>query len=269
MKGLTLTDPLLLFPLRREASFFLDEFEPQQRFPGAPCRAWFAGPSWLTVVVLQTGVGKEAMAAAMEWALGKPRVGDLTYLPKVVLCAGFAEALSPSLHVGDLVLATDVIDPEQRSWPATWPGELPPGEWRPPLTRGGVLTVSDMIFDPQLKRDLGERHNALVVDMESAVAARLCHQRGIPFGCLRVVSDELNEPLSPALANLFPKGRFSFWRLAAAVLRSPRLSAELWRLAKQTRLAGRRLATALGELLTLTLPPESEPAAPPVHRSGE
>jgi hypothetical protein len=43
-------------------------------------------------------------------------------------------------------------------------------------------------------------------------------------------------------------------RLALGLFRSPRLAGELWRLARQTSLAGERLAAALGELLTLTLP---------------
>ena len=43
-------------------------------------------------------------------------------------------------------------------------------------------------------------------------------------------------------------------RLAAALVRTPRLAGELWRLAGQTRTAARRLALALGEVLTLTLP---------------
>jgi hypothetical protein len=40
----------------------------------------------------------------------------------------------------------------------------------------------------------------------------------------------------------------------SAGLRSPNLLAEMLRLARQTRLAGRQLGKALGELLTLTLP---------------
>jgi hypothetical protein len=42
--------------------------------------------------------------------------------------------------------------------------------------------------------------------------------------------------------------------LLLALARGPGLAAELWRLARHTRLAAKQLGVALGELLTLTLP---------------
>ena len=41
--------------------------------------------------------------------------------------------------------------------------------------------------------------------------------------------------------------------LLGLLLRSPGAVGELWRLAKQTKMASKRLGKALGELLTLTL----------------
>jgi adenosylhomocysteine nucleosidase len=252
MSDVSLSEPLLVFALRREASHFLQEFEPQQRFAGAPCRAYFAGPSWLTVLVMETGVGPEAAETALHWALGKPLFGNLPYRPKLVLSAGFAGGLVPRLKVGDLVLAKEVADLDGRAWPAPWPAALP-ADWQQPVTRGRVLTTTTLVSDPADKRRLCEEHQALVVDMESAVVARACKERGVPFGCLRVVSDDWEMPLSPALAGLTPAGRVSWWRLLSALIRSPRLASELWRLAKQTKTAARKLGLGLGELLTLTL----------------
>ena len=104
-----------------------------------------------------------------------------------------------------------------------------------------------------MKRSLGERFGAAAVDMESAALARLCHQRGVPFGCLRTISDDLDTPLSPHLGRLLRRGRVSPWRLALALARHPLMAGELWRLAGATRHAARQLSTALGALLTLTL----------------
>jgi adenosylhomocysteine nucleosidase len=253
MNDLRLSEPLLLFALRREAAGFLDEFEPQQTFPGGPCRAYFAGPSWLTVLVLETGVGAKAVEAALEWALAEPVFGNLPYRPRLVLSAGFGGALAPNLRVGDLVLADEIITPEGHEWPAPWPGELPPGPWEPPLTRGRLVTVSEIVSDPARKRELGDQHRALAADMESAVVARLCRNKAIPFGCLRVVSDDQSTPLSPRVASLAPDGRVSWLRLLWLLLRSPGSTGELWRLAKLSKMASKRLGKALGELLTLTL----------------
>ena len=193
------------------------------------------------------------MEKALAWALARPLLGNLPYRPKFVLSAGYSGALTSALRVGDLVLATEVADMDGNCWPATWPGALPIGEWRAPLTRGRVLTTPDLVTDPARKRELGERHQALAVDMESAVAARVCHQSGIPYGCLRAISDDWDTPLSPTLASLTPGGRVSWIRLLAALIRSPKLAAELGRLAGQTKSAARELGRGLGELLTLTL----------------
>ena len=66
---LRLDDPCILFALRRESAPFLRLFPVQQRFARAPCRARFCGPSWLTVLVLETGVGPECSRRALDWLL--------------------------------------------------------------------------------------------------------------------------------------------------------------------------------------------------------
>jgi adenosylhomocysteine nucleosidase len=254
VSDLAFTDACVVFALRREAAPFLRTFRPQQRFPGAPCRARFCGPSWLTVLVLETGLGPGAVEAALTWALGAPPFGNVPYRPKLVLSAGFSGALRQGLHVGDLVLATEVVDTEGNRWPATWPGELPPGQWQPPLKRGRLLTVPALVGDAGEKRALGERSGALAADMETAAVARLCHKHEVPFGCLRAISDDGDTPLSPQLVGLLKRGRVAPLRLAAALARRPALAGELWRLARHTRTAARQLARGLGEVLTLTLP---------------
>src|SRR5438045_1697588 len=105
---LAFDDPCVVFALRREAVPFLREFRPHQRFAGAPCRARFCGPAWLTVLVLETGVGPQAMATALEWLLSKPMLDNVPYRPKLVLSAGFSGALDEKSQVGDIVLATEV-----------------------------------------------------------------------------------------------------------------------------------------------------------------
>jgi nucleoside phosphorylase len=247
-------DPCVLFALGREAQPFRRTFPPQQRFPGAPCWARFCGPAWLTVLVLETGIGLARMRTALDWLLHRPLLGNVPYRPKLILAAGFAGALHPSFRVGDVLLATEVADLAGNHWPATWPAEPLSGEWRPPLHRGRLLTSARMIGDPAEKLTLGRQHDAVAVDMESAIAAELCSRQGVPFGSLRAISDDAHTALSPRLVSLLAGGRASLWRLLLALARSPRLVGELWRLARHTRLAAEQLGQALGELLTLTLP---------------
>jgi adenosylhomocysteine nucleosidase len=254
MSDLVFEDPCVVFALGREAGPFLNEFRPHQRFPGAPCWASFSGPAWLTVLVLETGMGEAAAARAAEWLLDVPRLGDVPCRPKAVLSAGFSGALTDSLQTGDVVLATEVVDADGGRWPATWPEELPAGEWRPPLHRHPVLAVPRLVGTPDEKRALGEQTGAAAVDMESAAWARLCAGRGVPFGCVRVILDDLRTPLSPRLLTLLSDGRVAPLRVLAAVARSPGLVRELWQLAGKSRHAAGQLGKALGELLTITLP---------------
>src|SRR6516165_1003223 len=262
LNDIIFSEPCVVFALRREAMYFRKQFEPEQRVPGAPCWAAFCGPEWLQVVVLETGLGAAAMETAIQWLLKAPLFGNVPLRPKLVLLAGFSGALRPGQRVGDLVLATEVADQDGNVWPATWPGELAAPEWKT-LARGRILTVPALIAEPAMKRSLGERFGAAAVDMESAALARLCHQRGVPFGCLRAISDDLDTPLSPHLGRLLRRGRVSPWRLALALARHPLMAGELWRLAGATRHAARELSKALGALLTLTLDwmGDGEPAA--------
>src|SRR5262249_27443494 len=123
-------DPCVVFALDRESRAFCRQFPPQEPFPGAPCRARFCGPAWLAVLVLETGVGRERTERALSWLLEQPLLGNVPYRPKVLLSAGFSGAVQEGYTVGDIILATEVTDPEGQRWPVTWPGELPPREWR-------------------------------------------------------------------------------------------------------------------------------------------
>jgi adenosylhomocysteine nucleosidase len=249
-------DPCLIFALGRESKFFRREFKPNQAFPGAPCRARFCGPAWLPVLVVETGVGREATCRALDWLAGPPALDKVAYRPKLVLSAGFCGGLTPSLKVGDVVLATEVVDVFGNSTPLTWPGPLPPGRWEPPLHRGRVITINHLVADPAEKRQLAENFQAIAVDMEAAEVARWCGERGIPCGCVRAMSDDVNAALSPVLVSLLAGSGASAWRVLAALARRPTLARELWRLARDTKMAARQLGVALGELLTLTLPEE-------------
>jgi adenosylhomocysteine nucleosidase len=247
-------DPCVVFALGREAKAFRRTFPTQQRFPGAPCWARFCGPAWLSVLVVETGVGRQRAERTADWLLGRPLVGNVPYHPKLVLAAGYCGALVDGLKTGDCVLATEVVDEDGGRWPATWPAELPAGRWDPPLCRGRLVTTRELAAEPYQKRALAQTHAAVAVDMETAALAKRCAAAGVPFGCLRTVLDEVDSPLSPRLASVFSGGRVSPWRLAWALVRSPSLVTELLGLAKRAKAAGEPLGKALGELLTLTLP---------------
>jgi adenosylhomocysteine nucleosidase len=236
-----LSHPCVIFALRRESMGFRRVWRCRERVPDAPCRAHLRGADGQTALLLECGIGTAAMEAALHWCLGRPR-----YRPRFVVSAGFSGALQPGLRVGDLILATELTDLQDRILPAHCPEAfLAHRECRP----GRLLTVPEMVGDPAEKQRLGQCYQALAVDMESAVAARLCREQGIPFACLRVISDDVNTALSPHLVGLLRGGRVSAARLLRTVMCHPAVIGELLRLGRQTRRAAQRLR-AVGSLLS-------------------
>lgn len=246
-----LTVPCVVFALRRESMYFRCVYPFQQRFPGAPCRAEIRGTQGTNatrsdqkVLMLETGVGMTAMETALRWCLREPRLGAVPYRPSLVLCVGFSGALRPEQRVGDLVLATEVVDEPGHRWPALHAFATKD----PKISFGRVLTMRELVSDPREKQRLGQLHQAVAVDMESAAAARLCQEHEVPFACLRVISDDRNTALSPQLVKLLRRGRVSVPRLTTMVLRHPSLLGELMGLAAKTRRAAKQLL-AIGSLL--------------------
>ncbi len=247
-----ISDPCVVFALRRESMYFRRTYPYRQRFRGAPCRAQFRGSqgadaprSGQTVLMLETGIGAAAMETAVRWCLSGPRLGDVPYRPRLLLSVGFSGALQPQQRVGDLVLATEIVDQQGNRWPAIQPALFSTRE----IALGRLLTVAELVSDPRDKERLARQYEAIAVDMESSIAARLCHEQNVPFACLRVVSDDRNTPLSPHLVELLRYGRVSPPRLVAKLLRHPTLIGELWRLAGHTRGAAKQLLDPLSALM--------------------
>jgi nucleoside phosphorylase len=199
-------------------------------------------------LVVETGIGARAVEQALAWIFSEPKLGRACYQPSWLVFAGFAGSLADDLAIGDLVLATEVVGNDGRRTATTWPSTVL--SQSPPLRRGAILSATQLIVDPNEKRRLGQTHQALAVDMESATFARLCSQRGVPFGCLRAISDDIHTPLAPELVALLAEGRVSWWRALLALARRPSLAGEFRRLARDTRVAADRLAEALGSLLS-------------------
>ena len=204
---------VVLFALEREA---------------APFRRAVRGRPDIDIVI--TGIGHVAAAKAIAGVLAGPR-------PGLVVMAGFGGALRDGLAVGDVVTPAEVVDEASGRWACVGGGE------------GRLLTASGIAATPAAKRELGERHAADVVDMESAAVAAACAAAGVPFRAVRAISDTVDVGLSPRLAGLFASGHFSPWRAMLALARQPSLVAEFWRLARDTRLAADRLAEVLTILL--------------------
>jgi adenosylhomocysteine nucleosidase len=181
------------------------------------------------VLVALLGVGKSAARNRLNELLA---TGSR---PARIVVAGFAGGLRRGLAVGDVLMAAEVIDEVGGKWKMDCPSDR----------SGRVLTCEKMISEPLRKRELNAEHQADVVDMESSAVAEICRQAGISFGCIRVISDDVDTRLSQCLMALVESGRVTVWRVIKLLLRSPRLIFELIRLARHTRSAGESLAKRL------------------------
>jgi adenosylhomocysteine nucleosidase len=226
-----------LFTLRRESAPFTRRLRFAEKL-AAPCTAALYHTNRGPAVVMETGIGTDRAAAATRWLLDH-------HVARPVVACGFAGALSPSLKVGDVLVASEVVETiDDIHWRTSVPVEL--GD----LPVGRLLTAPRLVATPADKRSLAGQTGAVMVDMESAAIAEVCQERRVPCAVVRAISDAADAALSPRLVALVSRGRVAPWQVVAAVARSPRLAVELWRLARDTRIAARALAATIHELVS-------------------
>jgi nucleoside phosphorylase len=236
--------PVILFALDRECGPFRRMFQVQTRCREAPCRAWICAGSEKSFLVMEIGVGPVPTQRALDWLGAQWKSGP----PPLLIMAGFAGSLTAEIRVGDVFVATDVVDLEGNRWLPGWPG--PAADIASTgCTAGRLITTPRLIGDPEEKGRLKVKHAAQAVDMEAATVAEFCRSRGVSFGCVRSISDNVDTCLSPHLVSLLGTGQVSIPRLLATLVLHPSVLGSLLTLARDTRWASRSLAEALMKLL--------------------
>jgi hypothetical protein len=95
---------------------------------------------------------------------------------------------------------------------------------------------------------LRETTGASVCEMEAAGVAAEAEAMGLPFHCIRVVTDTSHEDLGVDFnACRDEEGRFQLGRIAVSALRKPRHIPELLKLNKRARAGTTRLGVYLAE----------------------
>jgi nucleoside phosphorylase len=244
------TYPVVLFALHRERMPFWRSFPVRRSLREAPCPAWLCSGPVTAVEIVHCGMGAANVERPLGWVLSRR--------PPAVILAGFSGSLVPTLPVGALIEATGVRTPSGASHAVTLP-------LRTSAVKGPILSVNRFILARTEKEELHAATGALAVDMESGVVAQRCAEVGIPFGCLRVISDGLEADLPPELDTVTDGERVRLLPLLKALWRRPGLLRDLWRLANATRTAAKNLAAGLHEALR-SLPPEQRDAPAPSGR---
>jgi hopanoid-associated phosphorylase len=154
-----------------------------------------AGPG---VIVLGRG-GPDGLAASVERAI---RVGC-----RGIVSFGIAGGLVQQLKAGAYVVGSSVIDVTGERYPTCphWSARLMralPGAIHAPIAGS-----EGPVAHPALKQLLQKKTGAVIVDMESHLAARMAAKHGVAFVALRVVCDPAHRALpSAALAGMRADG---------------------------------------------------------------
>jgi nucleoside phosphorylase len=170
-----------------------------------------------------TGVGKEKVLETL------PR---LTRYPiDSVLCLGFSGALDPQLKTGEAFWIHRIQSPESQL-NLTIPQRL----HLPPAT---LYTANQVLYSSEEKLLLSQ--NSCLVDMESYYIAEFFQHRHIPFSCIRIVLDTLQDPLYP-MNFVSAEGKIHLLRFFSFVCKHPPKNISyLNRLRKKSNWSAQRL----------------------------
>jgi nucleoside phosphorylase len=182
------------------------------------------------LLLVANGAGAPRAASAVDAA------GE-TFQPDSAISTGFCGALDPRLGVADVVVATSVVGPDRRY-------EALPVSSAAAHHSGVVCSIDRVAQTAEEKRRL-RAGGAMVVEMEAAGVAARAQAWGLPFHCIRVVTDLAGETMANDFnAALRSDGHFDTMVILRETLRRP-----LARLPELCRLRQRsvRAARVLGE----------------------
>ncbi|MDX1519527.1 MAG: hypothetical protein R3318_05345 [Gammaproteobacteria bacterium] len=189
------------------------------------------------------GVGQEnARQAANAF------IGDQVSL---LVSWGVAAALVDDAATGSLVLADRVIGDSGRVF-----------EVRPEIlgtlklfadkasletVTGSLAECHEILTGQEDKQRLHGKTGAVAADMESAAIASAATQAGLPFLCVRAISDDVNTDIPPSVSvNMRPSGNINLAGLLKSLVMKPSDLRELVRLARAFKRARGTLIQCAG-----------------------
>lgn len=152
---------------------------------------------------------------------------------------GVAGALSPQLRPGDVIISTEVVS-EGNCWRADhrFSARIAALAREIGAFQGPVFGAREILATEPEKRRAWRETEALAVDLESGVVARIAGRARIPFLVMRTIADTLCRELPPAaLIPLSTDGTPNLARVLGSVILRPQQIGALVPLAWGTRLA--------------------------------
>jgi adenosylhomocysteine nucleosidase len=203
------------------------------------------------IVLIESGIGVTRAAQATRALI------DAT-APEVLLNFGLGGAVLPGPSVGDIVVADRLLFFKERLFAnqvgltpaltdelaATLEGKCPGAGYR--IHRGTFVTTGEIVGKGMLAGLLPAGTANPVLEMETTGVARVASEWNIPLVAVRAISDGTDEELDFSIADFTDREmRIRGWKVLWTIARKPRIIPQLVRLERNSRLAGRNLATAV------------------------
>ncbi len=159
------------------------------------------------VVVVEAGIGKVAAAITTTLLI-------TNFAVDMVINSGSAGAISQGLHIGDVVVASELAyaDADARAFGYAY-GQVPqqPARYQTDATlskvlieqyqgdtstqvKGGLIVTSDSFIASDAQKQVILEHfsDAQSAEMEGAAIAQTAHYFDVPFAVVRAISDDAN-----------------------------------------------------------------------------
>lgn len=145
------------------------------------------------VAVMQCGIGK------VNAAVGAVSLID-AFAPDLVINTGVAAGAGDEVAVMDMVIADRLVHHDfwciGEEWghvpgsPRFFPAKLPAIKETDGV-KVGLIASGELFISSKNEVDTIRGHfpDVMAIDMESAAIAQVCNLRGVPFMCMRVISD--------------------------------------------------------------------------------
>jgi adenosylhomocysteine nucleosidase len=193
------------------------------------------------VMLAANGAGPKLAARAVEVAIRAVRVAELSSSKlETVASVGYCGALDPALRATEIVVASQILDLARGE---TLDCAAVSSESQ--FATGLIASQDRVAIDAEEKRRL-LAHSAIAVDMEAAGVAARARAAGLPFCCIKVVSDCADESFLMDFNRMrTAEGRIARGKISLYAVTHPKLVPGLLRLRRRAREA----AQSLGDFL--------------------
>jgi adenosylhomocysteine nucleosidase len=219
-----------------EIAPFLERCEKVRKYTGG--EFVFRGGRFqgVRIAVAESGVGfaraRQATQALIE-----------AHTPPWILSCGLSGALLPEMKIGNIVIATSVIDTHGHEIKIDLNMPADPAKG---LYCGRVLTADALVRTVQEKQELAKQREAIAVDMESLAVAQVATEAKHGFMAVRAISDDMSADLPPEVLSVVgPTGMTRLGAAFSAAWKRPGSVKEMWQLREAANTAAEKLASFL------------------------